>query len=143
MNSNTPSSSSVRLQIVWVSVLMAFGLYLTRNTLGEIVKSDSFLKDSWLVKADSTRFSVELSEGLGNSQVQEWLTSRRGTSDPPLDFAKIKTPHTVADRLTSEEADRLLAELESMGASGFRRISKNQIGSILGAFFFSYALFQV
>ena len=143
MNSTTPSSSSVRLQIVWVSVLMAFGLYLTRNTLGEIVKSDSFLKDSWLVKADSTRFSVELSEGLGNSQVQEWLTSRRGTSDPPLDFAKIKTPHTVADQLTSEQADRLLAELESTGASGFRRISKSQIGSILGAFFFSYALFQV
>lgn len=143
MNSTTQKPSSVRLQIVWVSVLMAVGLYLTRNTLGEIVKSDSFLKDSWLVQADSTRFSVELTEGLTDSKVQRWLQSRVDSHEKVLDFSKLKIPHTVADNLKSAQADELLAELHSSGASGLKRISKTQIGSILGAFFFSYALFQV
>lgn len=143
MTSNASSPTNVRLRIVWISVLMAFGLYLTRNTIGEIVKSDSFLKDTSLVGADSTRFSVELKDGLENSQVQSWLTSKQSSDAKALDFSKIKTPYTVADRLTLEQADRLLGELESNGGTGFRRISKSQIGDILGAFFFSYALFQV
>lgn len=143
MNSNTSSATNIRLQIVWVSVLMALGLYLTRNTLGEIVKSDSFLKDGLLLGADSTRFSVELTDGLKQSKVQEWLQSRQKLQDKPLDFDRIKIPHTVADQLTAEQADGLIAELEATGGGGFKRISKTQIGSILGAFFFSYALFQV
>ena len=143
MNSSTPSATSVRLQIVWVSVLMALGLYLTRNSLGEIVKSESFLQDSALVQASSTRFSVELTEGIENDQVRSWLRSRQTPSEKPLDFERIKLPYMVADQLRSDQADALVSELESQGARGFRRISKNQIGSILGAFFFSYALFQV
>jgi len=143
MNSNTSPATNVRLQIVWVSVLMALGLYLTRNSLGEIVKSDSFLKDSWLVQAESTRFSVELTDGLSNSSIQTWLQSCQKPDAPRLDFSKIKIPHTVLDNQTSSQADLLLSELESLGGSGFTRISKTQIGTILGAFFFSYALFQV
>jgi MFS family permease len=143
MNSSTPSTTSVRLQIVWVSVLMALGLYLTRNSLGEIVKSESFLKDSALVQASSTRFSVELTDGIENEQVRSWLRSRQPPGDKPLDFERIKLPYMVADQLRSDQADALVSELESQGAQGFRRISKNQIGSVLGAFFFSYALFQV
>ena len=143
MNSSTPSTTSVRLQIVWVSVLMALGLYLTRNSLGEIVKSESFLKDSALVQASSTRFSVELTDGIENDQVRSWLRSRQPPGDKPLDFERIKLPYMVADQLRSDQADALVTELESQGARGFRRISKNKIGSILGAFFFSYALFQV
>ena len=66
---NQPSPTSVRLRIVWVSVLMAFGLYLTRNTLGEMVKSNSFLEDPVLVQSPSTRFSVELKEEIGRAHV--------------------------------------------------------------------------
>lgn len=143
MSSTTQKPTSVRLQIVWVSVLMAFGLYLTRNTLGEIVKSDSFLKDSLLLQADSTRFSIELTDGLQESAVQAWLQERQLTGSSTLDFTKIKIPHTVADKLNSAQADDLLLELQSKGGAGFKRISKTQLGTILGAFFFSYALFQV
>ena len=64
------SSSGIRYQIIAVSVLMAFFLYLDRVCLGEIVKTDSFLRD-------------------------------------------------------------------------FEGASKEQIGEVLGAFFFAYALFQV
>jgi hypothetical protein len=98
MTSNASSPTHVRLRIVWISVLMAFGLYLTRNTIGEIVKSDSFLKDTSLVGADSTRFSVELKDGLENSQVQSWLTSKQSSDAKALDFSKIKTPYTVASK---------------------------------------------
>jgi MFS family permease len=122
---------------------MALGLYLTRNTLGEIVKSDSFLKDSWLVQANSTRFSVELTDGLSSESVQSWIQSRQQPSAKPLDFTKLKTPYTVADKLSLAESERLLSELQASGGQGFTRISKKQIGEILGAFFFSYALFQV
>ena len=143
MNSTISTTTSVRLQIVWVSVLMALGLYLTRNSLGEIVKSDSFLQDSWLLQADSTRFSVELTEGLGDRSIQAWLQARQKPDAPPLEFSKIKTPHTVIDNQTSDKADDLLKEIELQGGVGIKRISKTQIGTILGAFFFSYALFQV
>ena len=56
--------TNVRLRIVWISVLMAFGLYLTRVSLGEIVKTESFLKDPAFVESQSTRFSVELKGGI-------------------------------------------------------------------------------
>ncbi len=64
-----PHATGLRHQVIAISVLMSFSLYLDRVCLGEIVKSDGFLRDL--------------------------------------------------------------------------QLSKQQIGSVLGAFFFTYALFQV
>ena len=54
------NATFVRYRIVIISILMAFGLYLTRVSLGEIVKSDSFLNDKRLIDHPATRFELEL-----------------------------------------------------------------------------------
>jgi MFS family permease len=137
-----PSSlaSNVRLRIVWISVLMAFGLYLTRVSLGEIVKTESFLKDPAFLESASTRFSVELTGGLDRAEVGRWIQEHVRT---PIDLSKLKLPYTLSDMLTKQEAEEVLADVQRSGGEGLIRISKSQLGSILGAFFFSYALFQV
>lgn len=138
--SNTPPTS-IRWQIVGMGVLMAFGLYLTRISVGEIVKSESFLKDPQLLEASSTRFSVELTD-VGTAKELDKLVVeiQNRTSDSPV---QVKAPMTLRDGLTKREAEEILAQLEATGAHGSMRISKQQIGNILGGFFFTYALLQV
>lgn len=119
---------------------MAFGLYLTRVSLGEIVKTESFLKDPAFLESASTRFSVELTGGLDRTEVGRWIQEHVRT---PIDLSKLKLPYTLSDMLTKQEADEVLADVQRAGGEGLIRISKSQLGSILGAFFFSYALFQV
>ena len=76
---------------------MAFGLYLTRVSLGEIVKTESFLKDSAFLESSSTRFSVEIKGGLDRPGVADWISKHvEGTAD----LSKVKLPFTVADHLT-------------------------------------------
>lgn len=60
MSSTSEDATFIRYRIILISVLMAFGLYLTRATLGEIIKNDSFLQDSVLTSHPSTRFELEL-----------------------------------------------------------------------------------
>lgn len=132
--------TNVRLRIVWISVLMAFGLYLTRVSLGEIVKTESFLKDPAFVESPSTRFSVELKGGIERPSVAKWITEN---VDGTVDLNKVKLPFTVADHLTKSEAEGVVGQLQQAEGDASMRISKSQLGDILGAFFFSYALFQV
>ena len=44
----TAPATMVRYRIIMISILMAFGLYLTRVAPGEIVKTDSFQDDTAL-----------------------------------------------------------------------------------------------
>ncbi|MEQ1827196.1 MAG: MFS transporter [Pirellula sp.] len=143
MNLNSERPSSIRTRIVWISVLMAFGLYLTRISMGEMVKSESFLTDPTLVNAPSTRFSVDLTKVQDESQVKQLIAELQQRSGQKESAANVKTPMTLRDNLTKQEADELLSRLEASGGEGFIRISKQQIGSILGGFFFTYALLQV
>ena len=59
------------------------------------------------------------------------------------DLRKVKLPFTVADHLTKLEAEGVVAQIQEVEGEASMRISKSQLGDILGAFFFSYALFQV
>jgi MFS family permease len=156
--------TSIRLGIVWISVLMAFGLYLTRVSVGEIVKSNSFLEDPQIINSPSTRFSVQLTEASDPARVKAFIAKEKGDAgDPGVNVekgaaqpqtaptggeatdptGKLVMPMTVADGLPKGEAERLLGELEGAGGSGQVRLSKQQIGSVLGVFFFTYALLQV
>lgn len=132
--SDSVPATQVRFRIILVSVLMAFSLYLTRNSMPEIVKSESFLKDSTLLAAPSTRFSVELSSIGDAGSLTQFVKA---------DATQIRAPITIADGLTQSEALGLLERVESTGSTGFARISKQQIGSIMGVFFFTYALLQI
>ncbi len=149
--------TSIRKGIVWISVLMAFGLYLTRVSVGEIVKSNSFLEDPQIINSPSTRFSVQLTEASDPARVKAFVARTQGNagdqgaagssgagSGAAADQAnKLVMPMTVVDGLPKGEAERLLGELEVSGGSGQVRLSKQQIGSVLGVFFFTYALLQV
>lgn len=160
--------TSIRKGIVWISVLMAFGLYLTRVSVGEIVKSNSFLEDPQIINSPSTRFSVQLTEASDPARVKAFVAKTQGISSDPntnpqqgtangaavngaagngaaaIDPAtKLVMPMTVADGLPKGEAERLLGELQGSGGGGQVRLSKQQIGSVLGVFFFTYALLQV
>ena len=131
---NLGSPSTIRYRIILVSILMAFSLYLTRNSMPEIVKSESFLQDPTLLSSPATPFSIELTN-IGDA--------KRLSSIVGKDSQQIHAPQTVADGLTKDKAVELLKELEASGSSGYMRISKQQIGSIMGVFFFTYALLQV
>lgn len=135
--------TNIRYRIVLVSILMAFGLYLTRVSVGEIVKSDSFLKDERIVSNPSTRFSVELASVDDASTFQQKINPPSTTSSTSIEPKKLNLPMTWKDGLTRQEAEETLKQIESAGGEGKSKISKQQIGSVLGAFFFTYALFQV
>jgi MFS family permease len=128
------SPSMIRYRIILVSILMAFSLYLTRNAMPEIVKSESFLQDPTLLSSPSTRFSIELTKAGDTTQLSALLGK---------DIEQINAPQTIADGLTKDDATKMLRELEASGSDGYLRISKQQIGSIMGVFFFTYALLQV
>lgn len=141
--SATVPATSICWRIVAISVLMAFGLYLTRVSLGEVVKSDSFLTDAKIVSSPSTRFSVELTAVNDAEKLSQFVAKVQGNKDPSRAAAQVKVPMTLLDDLTRDEAVQLLQQAEAAGAVGYTRISKQQIGSVLGVFFFTYALFQV
>ena len=113
---------------------MAFSLYLTRNAMPEIVKSDSFLQDSRLIASPETRFSIELTDLVDGKKLSPIINR---------DFHQLSTPQTIADGLTKDEAQQLLNRIEATGNTARMRISRQQIGSIMGVFFFTYALLQV
>jgi len=127
--------TSVHRRIVWISVLMAFGLYLTRVSVGEIVKTDSFLNDPQIVADARTRFSVEVTGAQAPERLATWLETQTQS--------KMRFPMVLADGLDRQKAQQQLEALEAEGGEGRIRISKSQIGDVLGAFFFTYALFQV
>ncbi|MFM8325495.1 MAG: MFS transporter, partial [Pirellulaceae bacterium] len=127
--------TSVHRRIVWISVLMAFGLYLTRVSVGEIVKTDSFLNDPQIVADARTRFSVEVTGARAPERLAMWLETQTQ--------AKMRFPMVLADGVDRQKARQQLEALEAEGGEGRIRISKSQIGDVLGAFFFTYALFQV
>lgn len=136
----------IRYRIILVSVLMAFGLYVTRATLGEIIKNDSFLQDSALNKHPSTKFEVELLELVEPSSVpSDALLDRvhKLLNRNADDGTRLKYPQSLRDDMTRADASALQSEIESLGGIGRMRISKQQLGSVLGAFFFTYALLQV
>lgn len=126
--------TAIRYRIIMVSILMAFSLYLTRNAMPEIVKSESFLQDATLRESAGTRFSVELT-AMGDPMTVSSILGK------PVE--QLIAPKTIADGLTKSESTDLLQRLEEVGCSGYLRISKQQIGSIMGVFFFTYALLQV
>ena len=134
-NDKPVQRTNVRYRIVLVSILMAFGLYLTRVSVGEIVKSNSFLEDPKITANPTTRFSVEV------TKIDDPVAFKGKLETP--DNAEIKLPKTWKDNLPREQAQESLKEVEAAGAQGRVQISKQQIGSVLGAFFFTYALFQV
>ncbi len=100
----------------------------------EIVKSESFLQDATLRESAGTRFSVELTV-MGDPVTVSSILGK------PAE--QLSAPKTIADGLTKSESTDLLQRLEEVGCSGYLRISKQQIGSIMGVFFFTYALLQV
>lgn len=126
--------TAIRYRIIMVSILMAFSLYLTRNAMPEIVKSESFLNDPKLVDSPGTRFSIELTS-IGDAAAASSILGKR--------IEQISAPQMVADGMSRPEATELLDQLQASGCSGYLRISKQQIGSIMGVFFFTYALLQV
>ena len=150
MSSTNEDATFIRYRIILVSVLMAFGLYVTRATLGEIIKNDSFLQDSVLTSHPSTRFELELlkpeeggtpaakasSDALQN-RVNQILDRK------PDEARKLTYPQTLKDNLTQADGMALQTEIESLGGECRLRMSKQQLGGVLGAFFFTYALMQV
>ena len=150
MNSTNEVATFIRYRIILISVLMAFGLYVTRATLGEIIKNDSFLQDSVLTSHPSTRFELELLKPEENAapasiessdalqtRVHQFLHRK---SD---DTRKLTYPQTLQDNLTQADGIALKTEIESLGGACRLRMSKQQLGGVLGAFFFTYALMQV
>ena len=135
--------TKIRYVIVFVSILMAFGLYLTRVSVGEIVKSDSFLKDERINANPSTRFSVELKTVEDAKIFLQKMDPNKSAADVAKEAAELKLPKVWKDQLPRENAEETLKEIEAAGGQGATKISKIQIGSVLGAFFFTYALFQV
>lgn len=141
-----PSShaTKIRFRIVLISVLMAFGLYLTRISLGEIVKTDSFLNDPAILNSPTTRFAVEMTDANGSdSSIKDLVAKSLEQTTTESKPTELTVPMVIKDDLTKDQAAELLQQLESAGGQGKVRMSKQQIGSILGAFFFTYALFQV
>lgn len=137
-------ATNIRFRIVMVSMLMAFGLYLTRISLGEIVKTDSFLNDSAILNSSTTRFAVQMTDaGDSPDSAKEFLVTLQTQPFDKAQNAPLVLPMVVGDDLTKAQATDLLQQMQASGAQGQVRISKQQIGSILGAFFFTYALFQV
>lgn len=59
------------------------------------------------------------------------------------DARKLTYPQTLQDNLTQADGMALQAEIESLGGVCRLRMSKQQLGGVLGAFFFTYALMQV
>ncbi len=140
----TAPATMVRYRIIMISILMAFGLYLTRVAPGEIVKTDSFQDDTALNQHPATRFQLELTDsGDTTKPLRLLVCSLTGRPESDADTLKLTYPQVLKDNLTRAEATVLLSKVENVGGSGRIRISKQQIGSILGAFFFTYALLQV
>ncbi len=150
MNSTRDVATLIRYRIILISVLMAFGLYVTRATLGEIIKNDSFLQDSVLTSHPSTRFELELLKPEKNAapasiKPSDALQTRvhqllHRKSD---ETRKLTYPQTLQDNLTQAEGTALQTEIKSLGGVCRLRMSKQQLGGVLGAFFFTYALMQV
>lgn len=149
MSSANDEPTFIRYRIILISVLMAFGLYLTRATLGEIIKNDSFLHDTALNEHPSTRFELELLQpdaaSEPSSKFPDALNARvcELLNRNPDNSVELKYPQALQDNLTRAEGLALQTEIESLGGLCRLRISKNQLGSVLGAFFFTYALMQV
>ena len=150
MSSSSEDATFIRYRIILISVLMAFGLYVTRATLGEIIKNDSFLQDSALTSHPSTRFELELLKPEENTPHASMGTSdalRTRVNDfldrKSDDTRKLTYPQTLQDNLTQADGMALQAEVESLGGVCRLRMSKQQLGGVLGAFFFTYALMQV
>ncbi len=138
------NATFVRYRIVIISILMAFGLYLTRVSLGEIVKSDSFLNDKRLIDHPATRFELELMDsGTASKPLLVFVCRLTERSEADAETLKLSYPQLLRDNLTRDAALRYLEQLEAVGGTGRIRISKQQIGTVLGAFFFTYALLQV
>jgi len=150
VSSNSGDPTFIRYRIILISVLMAFGLYLTRATLGEIIKNDSFLHDTDLNEHPSTRFELELlkpdaASKTSSPEFPDALKARvceilNRNPDEPV---TLTYPQALQDNLTRADGVALQTEIESLGGLCRLRISKNQLGSVLGAFFFTYALMQV
>lgn len=137
-------ATSVRYRIVTISILMAFSLYLCRVCLGEIIKSDSFNTDTQLLADERTQFDLVL-KALGTDAPLATSVVSRVAELPSERTAKLaeSIPMRLKEMITLAEARALKTEIEATGATCEIRISKTQIGSILAAFFFTYALLQV
>jgi hypothetical protein len=86
----------VRYRIVIVSILMAFGLYLTRVSLGEIVKSDSFLNDKRLIGHPATRFELELLDsGTASKPLLEFVCRLTERSEADAESMKLSYPQLL------------------------------------------------
>ena len=150
MNSTSEPATFVRYRIILISVLMAFGLYMTRATLGEIIKNYSFLQDSVLTSHASTRFELELLKPEENAAPASIESSaalqtriHQLLNRKSEDAGKITYPQTLQDNLTKADGIALQTEIEGLGGVCRLRMSKQQLGGVLGAFFFTYALMQV
>ncbi len=117
--------TAIRYRIIMVSILMAFSLYLTRNAMPEIVKSESFLQDATLRESAGTRFSVELT-AMGDPMTVSSILGKPGE--------QLSAPKTIADGLTKSESTDLLQRLEEVGCSGYLRISNSKLAASWGCF---------
>ncbi len=139
-----PAPTNIRYRIVGISVLMAFSLYLCRVCLGEIVKSDSFNNDVQLRQDVNTRFDLVLTAvGSNASQVTALATKLGGLPAGQSADLAASVPVRLKEMISLAEAEEIRAEFEQAGATCETKISKKQIGNILGVFFFTYALLQV
>ncbi len=142
-NQELSQRTNIRYRIVLVSILMAFSLYITRVSVGEIVKSNSFLQDSQITSNPSTRFSVELTDFKDRDAFLNQQSALDGAKHSAVNTKDFKLPRTWQDDLSLSDAQSTLTQIEQAGGVGTIRISRQQIGTVLGAFFFTYALFQV
>lgn len=136
--------STVRYRIVTISILMAFSLYLCRVCLGEIIKTDSFNNDVALKNDERTQFDLVLND-VG-SDVPRVTAAVMDSTGMPADKAALLTesvPLRLKEMISRTEAEELKSQVEAAGGVCEIKISKSQIGNILGVFFFTYALLQV